>query len=294
MSVNTRTSLWPSRWPAIALQECIDEVEAAPEDEQQEVKWNLPCNTCEAATSCLNAKRKEQGPLLYSREMLTHPRTSDASLFPFELFDPLLDRELEMVSHYEKPSTRANKLGVATAWDIAWSEKTGGDWLVKMTGVIDRETGLQTVLDIGRWQRLSFDEQVKLIESEHARYNDDVVVIEGDFAQIVWRQHLLSTTRMPVLSHASNSKRDLQDGVPGLLIDLETKRWRFPYKKGSRNHENMEVFLSECESFGWVDGRLQGIGEHDDTVMCWWHLAWGLQRVGLTAKVRRPTRRVPG
>jgi hypothetical protein len=34
--------------------------------------------------------------------------------------------------------------------------------------------------------------------------------------------------------------------------------------------------LSELEAFGWVDGKLEGVGEHDDTVMALWHLKWGI------------------
>ncbi len=75
--VNTRNSLWPIRWPAIALQTCIDTVEAAPPELQSQVKWDLPCKTCPMNIACLNAKRKELGPLMYDREILTSPRTSE-------------------------------------------------------------------------------------------------------------------------------------------------------------------------------------------------------------------------
>ncbi len=31
-----------------------------------------------------------------------------------------------------------------------------------------------------------------------------------------------------------------------------------------------DIWMNECQQFGFVDGKLQGIGEHDDTVMAWW------------------------
>ena len=277
--VNTRTALWSSRWPAIALQECIDTVEAAPPDLQAEVKFNLPCAQCVKNTACLNAKRKELGSLMYSREILTHPRTSDSSLFPRDLFAPMLMRRETFVPFWRKPFSLEHEYAVVQAWDIAWSEKVGGDWLVCMTAYVHKTTGRRHLLDIARWQRLTFDEQVLLIARMHEAYQSDLVVIEDAAAQTVWKQHMARNTSVPVIGHGAGDKTNLAAGVPGLLILLENRKWEFPYgEQGSHHRENMDVFLNEAEAFGWVDGKLQGVGEHDDTVMCWWHLNWGIDR----------------
>lgn len=278
-AVNTRTALWPERWPAIALQECIDRVEASEPEHQAEAKWNLPCEVCPEQTRCLNAKRKELGPLLYDREILTSPRSQESSLFPLELFEPMLMRDQQMVPYWNKPLGDEQRHAVCSAWDIAWSEKVGGDWLVRFTAYVDRQTGKRHVLDINRWQKLTFQEQCQLIEQEWAKFKDDLVVIEDDFAQRVWHQQLSSTTAVPVMRHSAGTKSDLAQGVPGLLLELENQQWEFPYQPGSHHHENMRVFLSECEAFGWNDGKLEGVGEHDDTVMAWWHCQWGLGRL---------------
>lgn len=278
--VNTRTALWPERWPAIALQECIDLVEASPLDTQAEVKRNLPCAECPVNTACLNAKRKELGSLMYSREILTHPRSGDSSLFPRELFTPMFIPAEAFVPFYRKPFSLEHEYVVVQAWDIAWSEKTGGDWLVCMTAYVHRQTGRRRLLDIARWQGLSFDDQIKLIEKQWTAYGADLVVIEGDAAQAIWKQRLAKETPVPVrLHYASDGKQDLAIGVPSLLILLENRKWEFPFgPAGSFHRENFDVFLDEAEAFGWVDGKLQGVGEHDDTVMCWWHLNWGIDQ----------------
>lgn len=271
--------MWPGRWPAIALQSCIDAVEGAPPDGQAEVKWNLPCAECPEQTRCLNAKRKELGGLLYDREILTKPRTSESSLFPQELFEPCLRRGESLVKFWHKPFMEEHRYGVCSAWDIAWSEKIGGDWMVKMTASVDRQTGERRILDILRVQKLTFDQQVDLIASEWGKYMDDLVVIESDAAQNVWTQHVNRNTAVPVLPHSAGGKTDLATGVPSLLIGLEQRKWIFPWTPGTWHHENMQVFLGEAEAFGWVDGKLQGVGEHDDTVMAWFHLEWGLKRL---------------
>lgn len=279
-TVNTRNALWPERWPAIALQSCIDTVESAPVDQQAEVKFNLPCMSCPERGRCLNAKRKEIGSLMYSREILTHPRTSDSSLFPRDLFAPLMIRNESFVPFWRKPFGVEHEYAVVQAWDIAWSEKTGGDWLVCMSGYVHRESGRRRLLDISRWQKKSFAEQIGLIQSQHRAFGADMVVIEGDAAQAVWKQQVATTTDVPVVKHfASDGKQDLANGVPGLLILLENRKWEFPEgPEGSYHRGNLDVFLDEAEAFGWVDGKLQGIGEHDDTVMGWWHLNWGMRR----------------
>ncbi len=170
LAENTRVALWPERWPAIALQVCIDRVEAAPDPAAKAaVRWALPCPDCPKNTACLNAKRKELGPLLYDREILTRPRTSESSLFPFETFEKLLRPTEALVPFWHKPFSLEHRYGVAQAWDLAWSERIGGDWLVCMTGYVDRQTGVRHLLDIERWQRISFDDQVQLIERSGRR-----------------------------------------------------------------------------------------------------------------------------
>jgi hypothetical protein len=275
--VNTRVALWPQRWPAIALQECIDTVEAAPPELQSQVKFDLPCKTCAEKEGCLNAKRKELGPLMYDREILTSPRSSESSLFPLEMFKPMLMRDQNCVPYWHKPFSVESEYAVVQAWDLAWSEKIGGDWLVCMTAYVHRVTGRRHLLDVQRWQRLTFPAQCALIEARWEAYKSDLVVIEGDAAQQIWRQHMTATTSVPVLSHSSGSKGDLAAGVPGLLILLENRKWEFPYAQGY-HREEIDTWLSEMEAFGWVDGKLQGVGEHDDTVMCFWHLNWGIDK----------------
>lgn len=273
-------SLWEARWPAIALQVCIDAVAAAAPQDKMRVKQDLPCSTCPEAPRCLNAKRKEIGSLMYDREILTSPRTSESSLFPRTLMDTMLNSGLACVPHYRKPFGAEHEWAVAQAWDIAWSERTGGDWLVCMTAAIHVQSGRRVLLDVSRWRQKSFDEQVRLIEERWRAYDADVVVIEGDAAQQVWRQHVGRNTAVPVVSHsAGDGKHSLSVGVPSLLIKMENRKWEFPWSPGSYHHEEVEVFLTELEAFGWVDGKLQGVGEHDDTVMAFWHLDWGIDKL---------------
>jgi phage terminase large subunit-like protein len=264
------------------LQVCIDKVEAAPLEIQSEVKFDLPCGACPENTGCLNAKRKELGSLMYAREIQTRPMTSDSSLFGWDLMAPMLMAEESLLPYWHKPSSIEGDFAVVQAWDLAWSERTGGDWLVCMTGYVHRWSGRRHLLDIHRWRRVSFDDQVKLIENRWAAFKSDLVVIESDAAQQIWTQHMSRNTDVPVMRHAAGGKQDLAAGVPGLLILLENHKWEFPYAQGYHRDE-MDNWLSEMEAFGWNDGKLEGVGEHDDTVMAFWHLNWGLSKFTVEA-----------
>ena len=291
--LDERTALWPDRWPLIALQECIDQVEAAPKAEKEKVRWGLHCQSCEKATACLTAKQKELGGLLYDREILTKPRAAASSLFPYEAMEPMFDRQLELAPYYRKPFGMEEQLVVSQGWDIAWSEKTGGDWLVCFTSLLDRKTGKKTILDISRWQRIGFDDQCRMIEEMAEQYSADIVVIEDAFAQRVWVQHLTTHTAVPVVGHAAGGKKSFEHGVPMLLLDVERQVWRIPMMSGGRKIEEVKNWLSECEAFGWQDDKLEGVGEHDDTVMAWWHSNWGLEkmRTPLIGRAQSPNRR---
>jgi hypothetical protein len=282
--VNTRVSLWSERWPAIALEECIELVEAAPPEDQLKVKRELPCQDCPKNTACLNAKRKEIGPLLYDREILTKPRSSESTLFPRDLFDPMLNPNRSMMPHYVKTPGLEKYEFVVSGWDLAWSEKVGGDHLVRTTAVVDLRNARKRLINMTRYpQGLTYTQQCRLITADYQKYREDIVVIEADAAQVIWAQTLENTTDVPVLRHnAGDDKKDLATGVPGLLIDLDSQRWDFPYMEDGLGFDTMQVFLSEMEAFGWVDGKLEGVGEHDDTVMSYWHCWWGLKLMGQT------------
>lgn len=241
-------------------------------------RFNLPCDTCDKSLMCLTAKEKEVGSIMFDREYRTKPRAASSSLFPFAVMEPNLDDNAYLLETFNKDYQGGQNMWVVSGWDLAWSEKAGGDYLAKVTASFDMETGIKTILDIDRWQKLSFEQQCKLIEHHNERYNEDIIVIESDSAQMIWAQYLEQKTTLPILRHRAAGKKDLQSGVPGLLMDLERKVWRIPYNPKSRNMDNVKAFLTEAEAFGWKNDKLEGVGEHDDLVMAWWHCNFGLER----------------
>lgn len=260
----------------------MDAVAAAPKERREEVRLNLPCDVCPEQERCLTAKEVEVTSILFDREYGTSPRGDTSSLFSRARLEEkrIIRPDLALIEYYRKPKGIESRYLVGSGWDFAWSEKAGGDWLAKVTARLDRQNGEIQVLDINRWQRLSFQEQCELIEEEWGRYNDDLVVMEEEAAGVIWAQYMSATTRVPVVRHDMGAKKDLTDGIPGILIDVERSKLLIPYQAGTWNHDNAQQFLSELEHFGWSGDKLEGVGEHDDTVDAFYHCWWGLKRFG--------------
>jgi hypothetical protein len=181
-----------------------------------------------------------------------------------------------MVDHYRKQSRHEV---VVSGWDIAWSEKVGGDRLVRATALLNRQTMKKRLLNIQRYpEGLRYKQQLAQIQLDHHRYQEDLVIVESDAAQVIWSQGLEDETDVPVMRHAAGEdKADFQTGVPGLLIDFDSLRWTFPYNENAPGFTEMRALLAEFGAFGWKDGKLEGVGAHDDMVMAFWHCWWGLK-----------------
>jgi hypothetical protein len=65
------------------------------------------------------------------------------------------------------------------------------------------------------------------------------------------------------------NKHHLDRGVPGLRLSLENKKWRIP--RGDRRSIDLtDTWIGEMGAVGWIDGKVQSVGEHDDLVMACW------------------------
>jgi hypothetical protein len=49
---------------------------------------------------------------------------------------------------------------------------------------------------------------------------------------------------------------------------LENGKLRVPWHPDTR--PAVQNWIGEMQAFGWADGKLQGVGSHDDTVMAMW------------------------
>lgn len=219
----------------------------------------------------LKRKLKEIGSVAFTREILCNPISDDISIFPSYLFPSLYDETFCMRPTQEK--IREMGLSVFAGVDIAFSASVGADYFVIFVIGVDH-LGNHYLLDIIRKKGEPFHKQLALIEWACQRYLVDLCHIESNQAQRVWPDEMKRSTDAPVKEfHTSaQNKYPLDKGIPGLRILLENKKVIIP-RGDAYSIETTDTWMEECQAFGFVDGKLEGIGAHDDTVMAWWMAA---------------------
>ena len=213
-------------------------------------------------------KRDENGPIAFSREQLCKPIVSDASIFPYELVSKAF-RGMEnyrLVQNRESFPIRFNR--VVTAGDFAMSANIGADYTVFMTFGIDADDN-RWLLHFWRAKGKTFQEQMLQLRRINTEFRPDVSMLESNQFQQIFVQDA-DRQNLPVLPHNTNTnKYDMKEGVPGLALTFERDKFRFP--RGDQfSQDATDLLASELGSIAYTDKGLQGVGEHDDTVMCLW------------------------
>jgi len=241
-------------------------------------RCNDDCDNCElyhsGGVGCLRQKRQEIGSIAYDKEQMCNPRSNVSSLFPSWLMKQNFDNDAVMVHRYE------GTWRVVTGWDIARSEKVGADYLVGFTIAYDTRTKIRRILNITREKGVTFGNQIDMIAAHYQRYDDDYIIIEADMNQDLWvEQGKKKYPGLPVYSHYTRgAKKDLKNGVPSLLIPLENKLYRIP-RGDLKSVQLTDIWMGEALSFGWENDKLEGVGEHDDTIIAWWKAEIGIKKI---------------
>lgn len=226
----------------------------------------------------LLAKRKEIGPVAFTREILVQPISDETSLFPSHLFPRAYDESLCL--RPSKEEIRARRLSVFAGVDIALSANVGADYFVIFVIGVDPQ-GNHYIVDIIRRHGLPYHDQLALIEATCSRYLVDLCHIEANQAQRVWSDEMKRSTDAPVKEFVTTAanKYPLDKGVPGLRILLENEKYIVP-RGDDYSIELTDIWQEECQAMGFANGKLQGVGAHDDTVMAWWMAVEARKRGG--------------
>lgn len=216
--------------------------------------------------------RRAQDPIIFSREMQNDPRDDASSLFPFTLTNPAIQRGANLVflQEYRKPAEELVILGM----DIAMSESVGADYTVVGVASLNRYTMHRRWLWAHRERGMSFEQQVNLLRFACSVFDVDIGVIEDNGFQ-KWlhteTEKYPETAGRLVGHRTGREKADWREGVPSFVLSLQQNLWTLP----SGDAESLAFareWQSELNAFGWKDDKLQGVGSHDDIVMCQWFL----------------------
>lgn len=217
----------------------------------------------------LEEKKQEIGTIRFTREFQCEPIGDDMSLFPGHLFrgDPT---EQPMVK-LGMPAKYWNNLGITRYMgvDFALSSSVQADYTVIWTMGVDR-AGNRWIVDIKRAKGLPYQEQRSLIIEAARKYKPALIFLEANQMQRIFGDELIRTTDLPIKKFITGvQKNSLEVGVPSLRVLLENKKFRIP-RGDERSVEETNIWINEMRSFTWSDGKLQGVGGHDDTVMACW------------------------
>jgi hypothetical protein len=213
-------------------------------------------------------RKEEVGSTRFAREYLCLPISDESSLFPERILTGCYDHQYTLPNS-STHEMRAN-LRVYTGVDLAMSSTVGADYTVITTIGVDAQSN-RWLLNMRRKKGLSLYEQLREIEDVYKSYKPQKVLIEDNSFQRVFRDELIRNTDIPVegFTTTANKKNALDRGVPSLQILFENRKFVIP-RATERDREITDILVNELKCFTWQDGKLQGLGAHDDCVMSLW------------------------
>lgn len=213
-------------------------------------------------------KKLEIGSVAFTREILCLPISDDLAIFPSHLFPPLFDTSLTLRPTLKTIRERGWQTFMGV--DIARSASVGADYFVIFVIGVDNQ-GQHTLVDIRRSRGLPFQRQLEEIQHAAALYDPSLIFIESNAMQQIYTDEMRRVTDLPVKEFVTlaTNKYPLDKGVPSLRILLENQKLTIP-RGDALSIRLTDEWINEAQQFGFVNGKLQGAGEHDDMIMAWW------------------------
>lgn len=214
-------------------------------------------------------KKETQGSLIFSREILCRPISSESTIFPWSILQRSfvgMDEHIIVNNIWSHPKKFSR---VATGCDFGISAGIGADYSVFITLGVD-ENNYYWLLNMWREKGKSYTEQLAVLKKINTDFKPDVIFVETNQMQVIFAQGA-KEAGLPVVEHTTGAnKHDLRSGLPGLAILFEQSRFKFP-RGDQRSKDITDTICLELATVTWTEkGRLEGVGEHDDTCMSLW------------------------
>jgi len=235
----------------------------------------------------LRKKRTLNSSLRWSREFLCRPISDESSIFPSALFEQPGVKEPFALGYPRMWHERGFDCYMGV--DLALSASAGADFFAIVVLAVDPSNGDRYVVDLIRHKGWGYQQQVDFVIHTAERFDCAMVFVEANQYQRVITDMVVRTSDTPIKafyttgrgghkqvtaqrrgmnqSYSAN-KNALDQGIPALRMLLENAKLKLPWLSESR--ERIKVMIGEMQAFGWAEGKMQGVGGHDDTVMALW------------------------
>ena len=216
----------------------------------------------------LKKRRAEIGSVRFAREYGCVPVSDESSLFPFNILkENFYPEESLKTTLTDEEHLQYN---VFTGVDLAMSSSIGADYTVITTIGVDKDKN-RRLLDIRRFKGRGMSDQLREIQDVYFAFRPQKILIEDNQFQRVFRDELITHTDMPVSGHTTTgrNKNSLESGIPSLQVLFENKKFIIP-RKTERDRRITDILLNELQCFTYVNGKLEGVGSHDDCVLSLW------------------------
>lgn len=216
----------------------------------------------------IKEEREDLGAIFFSREILCLPVSEESSIFPYEIVRKAFIGMDDKCLVSNRMATKGRFVRIVLGCDFAISSTVGADYSVFITIGVDDEENYH-VLNIFRDNGISYSAQKNKIKELHANFQYDVIYCESNQMQSIFPQEL-EKEGLPVFAHHTGANKiNLKTGLPNLSVLFEKKKIKFP--RGDEESINKtDVIVSELGGMAFTDSGIQGVGEHDDTVMALW------------------------
>jgi len=238
--------------------------ESNPGEEDNVILW-----TDRYSEERLRLKKEEIGTIRYGREFQVNPISDDMSLFPSYLFKGSPVEQFNVVLGLPLSYWSDKGMEIYIGVDFAISSTVQADYTVIVILAVD-DFGNRWIVDIFRDKGLPYQAQRSEINRFGRLYDPNLMCLEANQMQRIFGDELIRETDLPIHKYTTGKERNsLEHGIPELRVLLENGKLRIP--RGDKDSiEKTDILINELKSMTFLEGKIQSVGAHDDTVLSLW------------------------
>lgn len=217
----------------------------------------------------LMQKQADQGNLIFSREILCRPISSDSTIFPLSILNNAFFNMDSFTLVQNRESYKKKFDTVVIGCDFAISGSVGADYSVFSVWGVD-ELDRMWLMQVYRAKGASYAEQLATLKRLNIEFRPDLILCENNVFQQIFVQES-ERAGLPVMGHQTTGRKNsLQEGLPSLAILFERGKFKIP-TGDQRSKDHADEVVLEFSSVAFTDDHgLQGTGNHDDITMSYY------------------------